>query len=307
MSKRALHSFLIALALSHLTGTAALSSTPVPSSATAPRATALLDIILDPATETNAWPLGHLPLYRQQPSTPLVWPPPPPVDPARAALGALDPATNEFEAPPLIVTKITALPAASGLSETQVVERFERNLMRERIQLADHIYRQGDVTNAITLLQDLTQYLRNPRNRVLNLNRLAAYEFRRQNYAAAANYMQQASELQNEDTVTKINLSAVLMTMGKLDEALNTLLDIYPASLDRLPLMFSVHFNLACVYSLKKDGDKALQNLAIAAQTDPVSTMASLGDPQLDYIRTESRFAELAKALDDFLKRNPRR
>ena len=272
-----------------------------------PRATELLDITADPASETNAWPLGHLPLYRQQPSAPLVWPPPPPLDPSRAALAALDGATNEFEAPPLIVTKITALPAASGLSETQVVERFERNLLRERVQLADRLYRQGDTTNAVALLKDVDQYLRNPRNRVLNLNRLAAYEFRRQDYASAAAYMQQASTLQNEDTVTKINLSAVYMTMGKLDEALATLLEIYPAALDRLPLMFSVHFNLACVYSLKKESEKALQNLAIAAQTDPASAMASLGDPQLDHIRTDARFAELAKALDDFLKRNPRR
>ena len=294
------------LFLACLVGGLALGPRDALATSAEPRATELLDITPDPASETNAWPLGHLPLYRQQPSQPLVWPPPPPLDPSRAALAALDSFTNEFEAPPLIVTKITALPAASGLSETQVVERFERNLLRERVQLADRLYRQGDPTNAIALLKDLDQYLRNPRNRVLNLNRLAAYEFRRQDYAAAAAFMQQASNLESEDTATKINLSAVYMTMGKLDEALATLLEIYPSALDRLPLMFSVHFNLACVYSLKEETEKALQNLAMAAQTDPASTMASLGDPQLDYIRTETRFAELAKALDDFLKRNPR-
>lgn len=223
------------------------------------------------------------------------------------ALGALDTATNEFEAPPLIVTRITALPAASGLSATQVVERFERNLLRERITLADRMYRQGDSTNAVDLLKDLNQYLRNPRNRVLNLNRLAAYEFRRQNYEAAVGYMREAGELENSDVVTKINLSAVLMTVGRHDEALGVLLDIYPIALERPALSFSVHFNLACVYSLKHDVGKALQNLAIAAETDPASTLASMGDPHLDNTRTDGRFVELTQALEDFLNRAPRR
>lgn len=271
------------------------------------RITDVLDTATNVPPPESPWTVGHGNLFQQDPGGPLVWPPPPPVDPSRAALGALDTATNEFEAPPLIVTRITALPAASGLSATQVVERFERNLLRERITLADRMYRQGDSTNAVALLQDLNQYLRNPRNRVLNLNRLAAYEFRRQHYEAAVTYMREAGELENSDVVTKINLSAVLMTVGRHDEALGVLLEIYPIALERPALAFSVHFNLACVYSLKNDVAKALQNLAIAAQTDPASTLASMGDPHLDNTRTDGRFVELTQALEDFLNRNPRR
>lgn len=270
------------------------------------RITAALDAEVEQAA-SNTWFSGANPLYQQEPAGHLVWPPAPPMDPSRLALGALDVATNEFEAPPLIVTRISALPAASGLSTTQVVERFERNMLRERIVLADRMFRQGDPTNAVAVLLDLNRYLQNPRNRGLSLNRLAAYEFKQQNYQAASTYMQQALEAQDQDVVTKINLSAVLMTMGEVDQALGTLLEIYPAAMDRLPLMFSVHFNLACVYSLKKQTDKALQNLAIAAQTDPSSTLASIGDPQLDFIRTDSRFPELVQALDDYIKRNPQR
>ena len=271
------------------------------------RPTAALDEAIA-TNEINAeWSESHTTLFQQDPGGPLVWPPPPPIDPSRAALLALDVATNEFEAPPLIVTRITSLPAASGLSATQVVERFERNLLRERIVLADRMYRRGDNESAITLLQDLNQYLRNPRNRILNFNRMAAYEFRRQQYEAAANLMGQAAELDQQDAVTRINLAAVLMTLGRIDEALGYLLEIYPFVLDRPQLAFSVHFNLACVYSLKQDTAKSLQNLAIAAQTDPASTLASLGDPQLDPVRSDTRFAELGQALERFLIQNPKK
>ena len=97
---------------------------------------------------------------------------------------------------------------------------------------------------------------------------------------------------------------AVLMTLGRLDEALGHLLEIYPASLDRPQLSFSVHFNLACVYSMKKNTEKALQNLALATQIDPASTLASLGDPQLDFIRADGRFRELSQAVENFVLQN---
>lgn len=273
----------------------------------APLTTEVLDQGALMETVTNHPAGTHRALFQQEPAGPIVWPPPAPMDPARAAMTALDFATNEFEAPPLIVTPISALPASSGLSDTQVVERFERNMLRERVLLSDRLFRQGDATNAIALLQDVDKYLRSPRNRVLNLNRLAAYEFRRQQYAAAARLMREANALQKQDPVSRLNLAAVLITVGELDEALATLLDIYPQTLQRKGLMFSVHFNLACVYSMQKETDKALQNLAIAAQTDPASTFASLGDPQLDFIRPDARFVELAQAVNDFLNRSQRR
>ena len=271
------------------------------------RTTDILDGRPPDASVTNQSPSGHPSLYQQEPTGPIVWPPAAPMDPARAAMAALDSATNDFEAPPLIVTRIAALPASSGLSDTQVVERFERNMLRERVTLADRLYRQGDTTNAIAMLQDMDRYLQNPRNRVLNLNRLAAYQFRSQRYEAAADLMRKATDLQNQDPVSKLNLAAVLITIGRLDEALNTLLEVYPNAMQRKTLMFSVHFNLACVYSLKQELNKALQNLAIAAQTDPASTAASLGDPQLDYIRPDPRFAELVQALNAWMNRLPAR
>ena len=258
--------------------------------------------------DTPAWRIGHGNLFQKDPSTgPLVWPPPPPPDPARVALGALDEVPEDFEAAPLLVMRITGLPAASGLSATQIVERFERNLLRERVVLADRMYRQGDYTNAMSLLGDLDKYLRNPRNRSLNLNRMAAYEFRKQRYESAVDLMRKAADIQKNDVVTRINLAAVLMTIGRHDEALGELLEVYPEALSRPPLSFSVHFNLACVYSMKQDAAKSLKNLAIAAQTDPASTLASLGDPQLDNLRADSRFMELALALEDFLSQKPRR
>ncbi len=259
------------------------------------------------AASVGGAPTNHAALFQHMPETgPLIWPPPPPVDPARQALARLEEVTNEFSAPPLIVTRISQLPAASGLSPEQIVERFERNMLRERVLLADRLFRGNHYNDAIALLLDLDKYLRDKRNRIIMLNRLAAYHFRLQHYDVSAAMMRKAYDLQPGDPASACNLAAVLVTRNKLDEALGLLLEVYPSMLDKPVFAFSIHFNLACVYSLKGEVEKSIQNLAIAAQVDPASTFASLGDPNLDRIRNHKHTREIAATLERFLSQNTR-
>lgn len=244
-------------------------------------------------------------IYRTEPDGPIVWPPPPPIDPARARLASLDTTTNEFSAPPLIVSRITGISPGTNTSPAVIIAAFERNLLKERVDVADRLFRSGDTTNAIALVADLDRYVRDPKNRSTAFNRIAAYHFRLQQYEEAAVFMRQAWDLLPGDPIAACNLAAVLMTVGRLDEALGILLEAYGQPIDRPVLAFSIHFNLACVYSLKGESEKALQNLALAAQIDPASTATSMGDPQLDRIRSDSAFVSLQRSLESFLGRAP--
>ena len=53
---------------------------------------------------------------------------------------------------------------------------------------------------------------------------------------------------------------------------------------------FSVFFNRACLYSLNNEFTAAFEDLKKAAQADPHSTLASLGDPQLDALVAEDTY-----------------
>lgn len=251
--------------------------------------------------ETLTIPLEAL--YRIAPTNAVVWPPPPPPDPARLALAELDAATNDFAAPPLIIGTITALAGDTNQPAGRALALFERNLLRDRVATADRFFRNGMTTNAIALLLELDTYLREPVNRSANFNRIGAYYFRLQQYNDAADYMKRAWDIDPGDAVSACNLAAVLMTVGRLDEALGTLLEIYAQPVDKPVLAFSIHFNLACVYSLKGETEKALQNLALAARIDPASTATSMGDPHLDALRADPGFISLQRSLEDFLSR----
>lgn len=252
---------------------------------------------------------SHAPLYRQDPGGPLVWPPPPPPDPSRVALGALDTApTNEFSAPPLIVTRISLLPASSGLTPEQIAERVERLQLRDAVTLADRLFREGQPSNAIARLDQLAPGLKAKRNRALLLNRAAAYYFRQQQYGEATALMKQAYEIDPQDVVAACNLAATLLTSQQHDEALRILRNIPTSALSRPQLAFSIHFNMACAYSLRGEVNEGLESLARAAQIDPAGTAASIGDPQLDGLHQDPRFDSLRTSLDAYLKRaqNPR-
>ena len=168
--------------------------------------------------------------------------------------------------------------------------------------MADRMFRRGDAAGALTLISETERLLKSPALRGMALNRLAAYHFRLRQYDQTAVYARRAWELEPEDLVSASNLAAVLLTVGEVDEALDILLRIYGQVFARPQIAFSVHFNLACAYSLKEDATRAVQNLFLAAQIDPASTVAAIGDTQLDFIRDHADFIRLRDALVQMLQ-----
>lgn len=238
-------------------------------------------------------------LFELEPALPIQTPPPALEDLERDRLRRIEEAEEEdFSAPPLVVARISTLPVIFGESETQALYRAERNLIRERARTADRLFRRGDTEGALALMRDTERILQLPALRIMALNRLAAYHFRMKQYEAAAVYARQAWDLDLGDLISASNLAAILLTAEKTDEALDILLRIYGQAFDRPLLSFSVHFNLACAYSMKGDETRAIQNLLLAAQADPYATFAAIGDPHLDAIRENSDFERIRDTLE---------
>lgn len=226
------------------------------------------------------------------------------LDPERQRLRAMEEiAEEEFSAPPLVVARISTIPATLGDTPERALERAERNLLRERARRADRLFRDGQPDEAIRLMQETERILKTPTMRIIALNRQAAYAFRLQRFKEAAESARRAWEIDPKDLISASNLAAILLSADEPDEALRILLSIYGQVLDRPQLSYAVHFNLACAYSMKGDERRALQNLLLAAQADPRATYSVLGDPHLDAIRDHPDFVRIRDSLVQFVER----
>lgn len=204
---------------------------------------------------------------------------------------------EEFSALPLIVSRISSLPVYTDAPGDEATTRAEYALIRARAKTADRLAKRGDIDEAVALMLNTETLLKTPPLQAIALNRVAAYYFRSQDYKNAADYTRQAWDISPGDLANACNLSAVLLSVGEVDEALNLLLQVYGQVFNRPQLAFSIHFNLACAYSMKGEKTKALQNLLIAARADPAATFTAIGDPNLDPIREEAGFARIYKIL----------
>lgn len=204
------------------------------------------------------------------------------------------------------LSRISILPADPGVSGDEAATRAERALIRNRAKAADRLVRRGNIDEAVALMLNTETLLKTPTLRAAALNRVAAFYFRSQEYKKAAEYMRQAWDLSPGDVATACNLSAVLLSLGEVDEALELLLQVYGRVFDQPKLAFSVHFNLACIYSVKGEKTKALQNLLIAARADPPAAFTAIGDPNLDPIREEPAFKHLYSTLAALMQPPPR-
>ena len=125
-------------------------------------------------------------------------------------------------------------------------------------------------------------------------------------FSEAANFMELAVKLNPRDAAITCNLSAIYLYLGKVDEALDALSKISTKLLIRDKqhnMLFSTHFNYACAYALKLQKEEALAHLELSARYDPVNTLTSMSDTQLDNIRNESVFKEIRKRLDLVINR----
>lgn len=266
-------------------------------------ATRASDVLGEVPPFTNTW-APRPPIFSIDATVPVVWPPPPPPDPSRDALLSLISApTNEFSAPPLLVTRISALDARSASPDADAERRFEVVRVRDTITTTDRLFREDKTTNAIAVLKELLPVLRTKSLQITVLNHIAAYHFRLQEVDEALAFMRRAYEVDPGDIMTACNLAATLLQRGYAEESLGILMAIPPDAINRPTLMFSIQFNLACAYSLLRRPDDAFRHLAYAVQADPASAIVSLGDPQLDSIRPDNRFTAIRRALEDYVRR----
>ncbi len=254
--------------------------------------------------EADAGALPRRPsLFELDPQKPDLTPPATPEGMARERLRKIeDVEEEEFTAPPLVVARISTLPVAVGDSSTQALYRAERNLIRERARIADRMFRRGDYEGALSIMTETDRLLKTTELRIMALNRVAAYHFRLNQFDEGAAFARAAWELDSTDAISASNLAAILLMAGRVDEALDILLRIYRQAFDRPQLAFSVHFNLACAYSLKGEEIPAIQNLALAAQIDPFATYAAFGDTHLDPIRQNRDFIRIREAIENLMK-----
>lgn len=187
------------------------------------------------------------------------------------------------------------------MEESDADQRIERAQLQTTLQEADALTRTQQGEAAVALLQAELETVQQPQNLFLVHQRLGTLYFRLQDYVAAAIHMEAALNLQPDNAAMASNLAAAQMTVGDLDAALATLQSIRLGMVHNPQLLFSIHFNLACLYSMKGDTEVALENLFKAAEADAPSVLASLGDPQIDALRSDIRFQELQMALESMV------
>jgi tetratricopeptide (TPR) repeat protein len=189
------------------------------------------------------------------------------------------------------------------IDEASLEERVEFSRLQVVLRASEEELRRGRPDAAMNQLIDFLKTVRFDESRMRALQRLGIIAFRQQDYALAADYMQAALEIEPNNPALSSNLAAAQMTLGRLDDALDTLNAIQTGLIRSPSLLFSIHFNLACLYSMKNESEQALDHLYQAAESDAPSVLASLGDPQLDGVRDHRRFRELQIALDRALRR----
>ncbi len=185
-------------------------------------------------------------------------------------------------------------------SSISAEERVERAKVLKAIQEADAAYRSGNADASINAMTQLLPSVKFAIPQAQILNRLGYWFFRKGDYTQAIHYLERARTVGTLDAMAACNLSAALMTSGRAEEAEKILAAIKVAAIRNPVLLYSIYFNSACAKALMGKPADALAFLARAAQTDPISTYTSLGDPQLDGLRSDLRFQSLRAALEQY-------
>ena len=229
-----------------------------------------------------------------------------PTDPAQRALARLaraaPPVMVDFNLP--TIDGIHTIAPKEVVSETDIDSRIEQIKASEAIRQARDLQKLGGATDAIKLLETTLASTRSE-SALVDLNhQLGVLFYQAGDHENAASHLEKVQEKRPDDFKVASNLAAILMSIGEVDRAFISLEKIDTKQLVRenaKELLFKVHFNYACGYSLRKKSEEALAHLELAARFGPRDVLSSIGDPNLDHVRKEPRFVQLREELEGVL------
>lgn len=213
-------------------------------------------------------------------------------------------ATNNFH---------TSLPLSAGIYTD--TNRFltatsdEVDASVERIKIID-LFREvqtildgeGSVNDALDLLlTSLDTFKENESLFELN-HRIGLLYHSLKNFEKAAEYIKKAFDENPGSVDIAINLGAIYLFIGEYDQAIETLSTVDPRLLLNNKILFNLHFNYTCAYSLKEEHEKAISHLELAARAELILTYTNLGDPMLDPIRELEGFKRIENILNERMK-----
>lgn len=241
--------------------------------------------------------------HQEKPAPSETAPPPSRAEQALARLLEMEPASSPYDGSERIVfpeRHIAKLEGDLTIDADDVSRLIERARVNRLIEQTDEMSRNRQLAEAAELLSEALPSIQTERLQLVIMHRLGSLYFRLRQFYEAKEMMARSLAIEPDDAALASNLAAVQMTIGRLDEALVTLSDIRMERVRNPQLLFSIHFNLACLYSLKSEIDIAIDHLSQAAQHNPASTLSSWGDPQLDALRNDIRFTELQVMLESW-------
>ncbi len=194
--------------------------------------------------------------------------------------------------------RLTQVEGDLGVPAEEVEVLLEQNRVRSAIERSRTMMRARQPEQALAELERVAEGLQTDESRRWIHQELGTIYFRMQRFLEAEHHMATAHALAPDNPSLASNLAAVQLTIGELDEAADTLTGIDLALVRNPAILFSIHFNFACLHSLQGDADRALEHLEQAAAHDAGATYTSIGDPQLDPLRDDARFRDFAAALE---------
>ena len=229
-----------------------------------------------------------------------------PTDPAQRALARLaraaPPVMVDFNLP--TIDGIHTIAPKEVVSETDIDSRIEQIKASEAIRQARDLKKLGGATDAIKLLETTLASTRSE-SALVDLNhQLGVLFYQAGDHENAASHLEKVQEKRPDDFKVASNLAAILISIVEVDRAFISLEKIDTKQLVRenaKELLFKVHFNYACGYSLRKKSEEALAHLELAARFGPRDVLSSIGDPNLDHVRKEPRFVQLREELEGVL------
>ncbi len=180
----------------------------------------------------------------------------------------------------------------------QDVEPFFASVNRRtRFKRAIRLGQQGEYEDAARELQELLRDVHTPQWQAMLCNNIGAYLRALNRYEEAEYWIRRALKTRPDYLEAQISLSAILLETGRCAQSLEFMEPLTLSVVEDVELQFNLFFNRACAYACLDRPEAALKNLVLAGYADPGKTLANLGDPQLDVLRTHPGFQRLETRL----------